>query len=112
MPPVPKPKPDLQGNVKLNDGSKCALNGWCSGPNFSGPPLSVRVILDGTPIANVTASLHRKVAGDHGYQIPFDCAKIASGSHQLLTEAFYKGEWLQLAGSPMCFKGGKEVMCK
>jgi len=108
-PPVPRPSP--MGNAKFAP-TTCRMAGWCSGPNYSGPPLTVRIMLDGVQVANTTASVHRQIAGDHGFVVQLDCTKIAAGEHKIEADAMYAGGWATLKGTPVCTSNGKVVTCK
>jgi len=113
-PPIPTPKPNVaEGNSVFKcSPPTCDITGWCSGPDYSGPALNVRILLDGQQIANVTASMHRQEAGDHGFAVKLDYTKVSTGAHKIQTEAFYEGTWGDLRNSPVCTAGGKVVACK
>lgn len=88
-PPVPPPPPcDGDGSegqadhLKLSS-SSCAAQGWCSGAGFSGPPRIAEVAVDGHVVASGIADLHRAIAGNHGFTIPFECAPLATGQHNI-----------------------------
>jgi hypothetical protein len=116
-PPGPSPGPSSSsGNV---DGlaftpPNCSLRGWCAGSKYSGPALEARARLNGQTLVNGTASLHREIAGDHGFELPVDCETFASGSHRLQIDcrSASTGKWFGLKGSPLCIEGGKKVKCE
>ena len=56
----------------------------------------MRARVDGTVAANTTASIHRKIAGDHGFAMHLDCALFASGKHKVTVSALYQGSWAEL----------------
>ena len=96
--------------TKLPPTGKVYLQGWCSGPRFSGPALHFKVVVDNTAVANGTASMHRAKAGDHGFVVPVDLSAFETGSHTVAAECDFKGEWFQLR-APFCLKGGEVVAC-
>jgi hypothetical protein len=114
-PPTPQPAGKPEGNLDgvARSGGKCAINGWCSGPEFSGPALQVRVLLDHAALANGTASAHRAKAGNHGFDVGVDCAAFAAGTHRFDVQCFYPPteQWFGLNESPMCTKGGTRAAC-
>lgn len=100
---IPQPMNALDG---LTIAKSCFVGGWCSGPGFSGPPLTVRVLVDKALQGNTTASVHRKIAGDHGFAFPLDCDLFAKGAHKVEVDAMYEGNWCQLQYS-ICTRDGK-----
>jgi len=108
--PVQEPESNLDG---VTIGSTCKASGWCSGPSFSGPPLSVQVIVDGVSVANGTASLHRPTAGDHGFQVGLDCDLLKAGSHSISVQCLYdqSRQWFELKKSPVCVRNGAVKPC-
>jgi hypothetical protein len=112
--PDPPPPPQLMSSL---DGvsitpAACMISGWCSGPGYSGPSLEVRVLIDGKKVANATASVHRKIAGDHGFAIPLDCAMLeANKKHKIEADAMFQGSWWELKRSPVCIANSKPVPC-
>jgi len=88
------------------------MSGWCAGPGYSGPPLNVRIKVDGAVVANTSASMHRQIAGDHGFAVLLDCTKLAMGEHKIVADAMYSGHWVTLRGTPLCISKGSIVTCK
>eukprot|EP01052_Picozoa_sp_SAG31_P010540 SAG31_NODE_580_length_13940_cov_16.175349_2_plen_403_part_00 len=63
-------------------GEICHATGWTSGPAFSGPSLLVQMLIDSKPFGGLhNASIPRKLAGPHGFDINFPCALISNGKH-------------------------------
>ena len=107
-----------------HNGTDCVVRGWVAGPNYSGPALPVQLRLDGVVVANSTASVSRKVAGNHGFEIPLACSLISTGFHRLgvfgpaLVSLEDDGAqrapnaWSELTNSPVCtFYGDYEPSC-
>ena len=70
--------------------------------------------LDGPAvIANGTASIHRPIAGPHGFELAFPCMAFASGVHRFDVECFdpIHNRWAELKNSPLCTKDGKMEPC-
>ena len=66
----------------------CELSGWVSGPSYSGPSMLVQLLVDGEAMGRpVVGSIHRMIAGDHGFVLPFDCAVAQSGNHSFTASA-------------------------
>eukprot|EP01047_Picozoa_sp_COSAG01_P056391 COSAG01_NODE_6390_length_3698_cov_1.671298_2_plen_126_part_00 len=114
-PPLPGPP---EGNLEglQNDGAgHCTMRGWCSGARFSGPPRQVRVVLDrGAVVANGTAAIHRRRAGDHGFELAVPCTTVATPGKHLWDVACFdpvRNEWAALSHSPICTTSGKVSPC-
>ena len=93
----------------------CTAAGWASGPNFSGPPLTVRLQLDGRLVGTQLANVTRPVAGKHGFAFALDCAQISTGRHRLDAAARDpKGAdpsaWVALSLSPRCAQDGAPIL--
>ena len=71
----------------------CVVRGWVSGPNFTGPPLHVRVQLDGQTVASGLANVTRPVAKKHGFEFTVDCAELSTGRHRLDAAAQDNHTW-------------------
>ena len=88
------------------------VTGWCSGPRYSGPALRVRVLVDTAEIANGTATLPRKIAGNHGFVLPVDMRAFLTGAHKVDVECLFGArDWFELEHSPVCLKDGHIVTC-
>lgn len=81
------------------------------GANYSGPPLIVRVKLDGVEVANGTANISRPKAGAHGFEVAVDSASYKSGSHKFDVACEQGSTWFQLKHSPLCTKDGVKSAC-
>ena len=115
--PGPGPTPPQPGPPEGNldgieaTGSTCKVHGWCSQAHFSGPPLVVRVKLDGESIANGTASIRRPTAGSHGFLVPVPCASFKAGTHRFDVACLADATWFALKHSPLCTKDGAKAAC-
>ena len=57
----------------------CTLAGWCSARGYVGPSMEIQLVIDGTAHGKPTVgSIHRAIAGDHGFILHFDCS-LAEG---------------------------------
>ena len=94
---------------------RCPAEGWISDPNYSGPPLPVRVTLDGVVVATALANVSRQVAGPHGFLVPLGCAAFHEGFHTIRAfgpASASNDTWVELRGSPKCVQdGGKLPSC-
>ena len=124
---------DVNGGVRNTGNGTCSVTGWCSGPGYSGPPLQARVLLDGAVTANGTASVHRTIAGAHGFVLQVDCAAYQAGLHRFQVQCLYpytrarapaiapqppslplqleQQRWFGLKGSPFCTENGHASAC-
>lgn len=89
-PPVPPPRPcggdgsEGDGLVVVYGNGSCHANGWCSGPQYGGPPRTAEVSIDGVVVVASIANLPRKIAGLHGFDITFNCEKLSTGDHEIV----------------------------
>jgi hypothetical protein len=68
--------------------------------------------VDGTEVANGTASVPRKVAGAHGFVADVDLTAYETGGvYKINVECMYEAAWFSLGHSPVCVKDSKEVPC-
>lgn len=81
---------DLDG-VKLNDtigATDCGLTGWVSGDGYVGPSMLVQLLVDKKAVgAPVVGSIHRQIALNHGFHLPFPCKLAQSGNHSFEASA-------------------------
>ena len=66
---------------------ECQLQGWVSGPQYSGPALSVQITVDDIEVTTVTANVSRNISGNHGFVAQFPCNWTAAGFHQVHARA-------------------------
>jgi hypothetical protein len=117
-PPTPSPRGAPEGDLSANSVVRnwsptgvANISGWCSGPKYSGPALGVSVRADGMQVANGTASLHRAIAGDHGFELLTNLAAFKTGAHKVQVGCVYQGTWFELKNSPVCLKDRHAVAC-
>ena len=66
----------------LNHNNSCSLAGWASATGYVGPSMEVTLVYDGTPTGKpIIGSIHRTIAGDHGFILHFPC-ELAAGTHR------------------------------
>jgi hypothetical protein len=93
-------------------GTTCHAYGWVSGPNFSGPSLLVQLIIDAMPYHKLQiASVPRKKAGAHGFDIPFPCSLVQSGRHIVAVAAHKTATGPVVWQEDVCIDAGKMVPC-
>lgn len=111
-PPGPSPHPH-KGPEGVVDGldKAHAIHGWCSHAQYGGPPLEVRVQLDGEVVANATASLPRPTAGKHGFEVSVSYSRFKDGNHRFDVACLADTTWFNLKHSPLCTKDGVKVVC-
>ena len=120
-PPLPTPPPPPGSHDGRFDGvavdfgnGTCIAKGWCSAANFGGPPLAVRLLVDGEAAANGTAAVPRPQAGVHGFALPLPCVLLhTAGVHRLMADCLTADtkQWFTVPGSPLCLQNGKKVSC-
>ena len=110
-PPLPPPPPMSNVDGIVLTPPSCQVQGWCSGPEYSGPPLMVQIVVDKQVVNTTKASQHRAIAGNHGFVIVFDCSLVRTGSHEIVVEAMYKNVWQPLQKGNFCTMNGHQVQC-
>eukprot|EP01052_Picozoa_sp_SAG31_P016197 SAG31_NODE_1065_length_10096_cov_7.151530_2_plen_170_part_00 len=103
--------------LTLNDtkirATGCHMSGWVSAAGYAGPAMVVQPLLDGEPLGDaITANIHRQIAGDHGFVIPFACDVAHFGNHTFSAsakinktspDAFIVGEMCTSCTAPPAF---------
>ena len=87
--------------------------GWCAGAGFGGPARTAEVKVDGVVVATGVADEARKLAGLHGFSIPFDCSTLSEGNHSVAFACRCVGSSsppdYELKSSPQCTTAGPPV---
>lgn len=110
-PPRPPPSPMSNCDSVHLSSPMSFVAGWCSGPEYSGPPLQVQVVVDSKVANSTLANIHRAIAGDHGFNVSFAYQLIAAGSHTVDTQAFFSGQWQSLSKGHVCVRDGRKEAC-
>lgn len=100
-PPLPPPPACVDGGVSkpcsgsvdslvLNASTGCSISGWVAASGYGGPSMLVQLVVDKVAVGKpVIGSIHRTIAGDHGFKLDFPC-ELAAGPHRHTFEAVAK----------------------
>lgn len=118
-PPTPSPPGQPEGDLSAGSLGRLSskehvanVTGWCSGPKYSGPSLSVRVLVDSKEVANGKAFLPRAIAGNHGFDLPVDMGAFLTGAHKVEVNCLFgASDWFEIKNSPVCLKDSRKVAC-
>ena len=107
------PEGQCMGSVDgLGLGATCGLSGWCSGPGYSGPSMEVQLVVDGKKTGKpVLGTIHRQIAGNHGFVLPFDCALAAHGRHTFQATARLNQSTPVFTVGEKCAVNGRSAVC-
>ena len=121
-PPPPPPVACLGGQcignldgILLNQtagATNCAVQGWCSGKGYTGPSMLVQLKLDGKDYGKtVVADIHRTIAGNHGFHIPFECSVVRNGNHTFAAIARLNSSAPTFNVGQLCTSNGHQSAC-
>lgn len=113
---VPKKCIGSVDGLALNASTGCSLSGWVAtaDPQYGGPSMLVQLTVDKATVGNpVIGSVHRTIAGDHGFILEFPC-ELTTGPHKHSFAAVAKlnasSSATYLVGKK-CTLSGKHVPC-
>ena len=101
--------------LNASSAAGCTLAGWCSAQGYVGPSMEIQLVVDGTPTGPaVVGSIHRTIAGDHGFILQFECALAAGEGKKHTFAAVAKvnsSSDASFAVGAKCAREGRGVAC-